>query len=247
MITNSKYVTLLERREANVLASVPWVAQWKFNNDGQDSVGANHLTNNNSATFTTGKLGGALGATQLVAASSQYWSIADNAALSMGDVDCTFCGWFYLDSVSDAAERYILQKGTSPNFEYGISIESLTPNIYFRFWVSNDGGSVGANNENIESVLVLSQWICFFCWHDSVANTINYQLNDGTVRSVSYAGGMVDRAGSLTIGSFGIIRFMDGRIDNVCIAKSAAGGGGVLTAAQRTAFYNAGVGTEVLT
>lgn len=51
---------------ANVLASVPWVAQWKFNNTGNDSIGSNNLTNNNSATFTTGKLGGATGAVTLV-------------------------------------------------------------------------------------------------------------------------------------------------------------------------------------
>ncbi len=36
--------------------------------------------------------------------------------------------------------------------------------------------------------------------------------------------------------------FMDGRIGPTMFWKSAAGGGGVLTAAQRTALYNGGAG-----
>ena len=92
----------------NPLASVPWVAQWKFNNNGNDSIGANTLTNGAGATFTAGKLGGATGATQLVAANSQYWSIADNAALSMGGgAWFTICAWVYLDDIAAGVSKSI--------------------------------------------------------------------------------------------------------------------------------------------
>lgn len=47
------------------------------------------------------------------------------------------------------------------------------------------------------------------------------------------------------MGSDGI--YFSGRVDNLCIAKSARGGGGILTAEQRAAFYNSGNGTEQLT
>ena len=240
MITNSKYVTLLGRA-ANVLAAVPWVAQWKFNNDGQDSIGTNHLTHNNSATFTTGKLGGATGATQLVAASSQYWSVADNAALSTGNVDFTICAWVYLDSV--VGLRVITSKWDS-----AASLEwILYYNGTFNFGWTTDGVTPFFVVGNTFGVATAGIWYCVIAGHDATLNLTFISVNDGAQDVLSVTGGFNTNS-TVRLGVYlnALQGFLDGRIDNVCIAKSTAGGGGVLTAAQRTAFYNAGVGTEVL-
>lgn len=232
---------------SNVLASVPWVAQWKFNNNGNDSIGANNLTNTNSATFTTGKLGGATGATQLVAASSQYWSIADNAALSMGDVDFTICAWVYADSrpAADGIVSKSTSGGLNVNTEYTIGCQTV-PN-HFAFFVG-DGTTLGQVSSTSFGGPAVATWYCVIAWHDSVNDTLNIQINDGTIDSVAWTTGCPDRTGAFNIGRrYNGGQYWDGRIDNLCIAKSAAGGGGVLTAAQRTAFFNAGVGTETLT
>jgi hypothetical protein len=231
----------------NPLASVTWVAQWKFNNDGNDSIGANHLTGagagGNLPTFTTGHLGGATGATALTIINSQYWSIADNAALSMGNVDCSFCAWVYLSALG--GYQTILAKQQASR-EYRLYVENGT-NL-FTFEVSQNGGSfdaiVQATNSGAPST---GTWHCVVAWHDSVADTINLSINDVSETPTAYALGINDGTDAFTIGQLASTFFWGGCIDNVCIAKSAAGGGGVLSAAQRTAFYNAGTGTETLT
>lgn len=233
-------------KNASVLASVPWVAQWKFNNDGNDSIGANHLTNNNSATFTEGKLGGATGATQLVAASSQYWSIADNTVLSMGDVDFSIALWLYLDSVG--VERNCVAKFTSMGNqrEYKVIVQS---NNVLRFIVSPDGtsGFTTVNASNF-GALSAATWYCVIAYHNAVNNVIGIAVNDTTPNTAAHTTGTFNGTSDFKIsgeGTSGV--YWNGRIDNVCIAKSAAGAGGVLTAAQRTAFYASDVGTEAIT
>lgn len=241
-----KVPVLFSTASVNPLASVPWIAQWKFNNNGNDSIGANHLTNNNSATFTTGKLGGATGATQLVVASSQYWTVSDNANLSLGDVDFSIAAWVYIDSTSTF--RMIASKsgaGNAGDVEFYLCYRGGVDR--FRFLISSGVATttVDANNFGSPSV---ATWYCVIAWHDATANIINISVNDSTETATSWSNGSHDTASPFSVGALGEgFGAFDGRIDNVCFAKSAAGGGGVLSAAQRTAFYNAGVGTETLT
>jgi RHS repeat-associated protein len=74
-------------------------------------------------------------------------------------------------------------------------------------------------------------------WHDSVNNTLNIQVNNGTVSSVSYTSGAMDTTYPLSIGahSNGSYGF-DGRIDEVVLYKR------VLNSAQRSWLYNNGAG-----
>src|SRR3954464_8446679 len=65
------------------------VSYWKLS-DVNDSVGGNTLTNGNTVTFTSGKIGNAA---TFVAASSQRLSHAANAALRTGDIDFTIPAW----------------------------------------------------------------------------------------------------------------------------------------------------------
>lgn len=181
------------------------------------------------------------GAHALGAASSQYWSIADNAALSMGDIDFTVCAWVYLDTKVSA--RPVCGKGDyslAKNAEYQLEYSSGVDRLRFTVGNGTTSGSVDANNLGSPST---ATWYCVIAWHDATANTINISVNDGTTNSASYSGGSQNTAGHFVIGTFAtyLTNYFNGRIDNVAIAKS------VLTAAQRTAFYNAGVGTETLT
>lgn len=238
----NKQGTLSAAPAVNLLASVPWVAQWKFNNDGQDSIGANNLTANNSPTFTTGKLGGATGATQLVAASSQYWSIADNAALGTGDLDYTICAWAYAESFG--GYRLIISKQNSgvPDAEYFLGYHVVQDRLAF---ISRNTDLALANDVGTPA---LATWYCLIAWYDSVLATVNLQINNGSVNTVARTVLGAHFSSAVRIGAINSDpgSFWNGRIDNVCIAKSAAGGGGVLSAAARSAFYAAGVGTENL-
>lgn len=207
------------------------IASWKLDNLN-DSVGGNTLTNNNTATFNTGKIGNAV---YLAEASSQSLSIADNADLSTGDIDFTIAFWVWLDTKTTT--RWFL--GKSNNFgpddvEYASWLNASLDR--FRFAVNNYAVQVTADNFGSPPT---GQWICIIVWHDAVGNTVNIQVNDGTVDSASYSGGTTDTGQAFRIGADNEPGFFhDGRIDNVNFAKR------VWTAGERTFFYNGGTGRE---
>src|SRR5574341_2164717 len=55
----------------------------------------NDLTDNNTVTQATGKVGNAA---QFTRANTEYLSIAHNTSIACGDIDQTRCAWVYLDS-----------------------------------------------------------------------------------------------------------------------------------------------------
>ncbi len=77
------------------------ISHWKLDEPSaarSDSVGSNHLSDNNTVTQVAGKMGGAA---EFAAANGEYLLKADNADLSIQpDTDFTFAGWFYLTSKS---------------------------------------------------------------------------------------------------------------------------------------------------
>lgn len=233
---DSGYSNEANATTSGVFAGVPWAAQWKFNNNGNDSIGTNNLTAVNSPTFTTGILGGATGATLLVAASSQNWSVADNATLRP-TADISILAWVYLTSKTSGT---IIAKGSAN--EYELLYNSTTD----RFRVSLDGAAHYLTADTFGAPSI-GAWYCVMAWFDSATGTQYISVNNGAADSQT---GLTEAPGTaaVTIGQRGSSTlYWDGRIDNVCIATSAVGGGGVLTPAQRTAFYNGGAGTEAIT
>lgn len=211
------------------------VASWKLD-DLTDSAGANTLTNNNSVTFSTGKIGNA---GYFTLASSMSLSIASNAAVQTGDVDFTIAGWVW---VNGTTTQLILAKrgagaGTS---EYAIYLDDSTARftaLVFRATdsaVSRTAATFGAPSANT--------WYCFIFWHDATADTLNISINDGATDSVGTTGALqAASTGLFTIGKQDISGgelYLDGRVDDVNIWKR------VLTAGERTRFYAAGVGCE---
>lgn len=232
----------------SVLASVPWGAQWKFNNDGTDSIGSNHLTATNSPTFTTDKSGATNRATQLAKASSQYWSVADNAALSIGANNMCMAAWVYMDSLPGAASLYqVCGKwgNDTNNREYVLVYDKggfVGGSNAFRFGVSSDG--VTSTSVTWNAVASLSTWYLVICRYDGV--NIYISVNDGTEVSAAYSSGIFDGTSRFAVGTLGASGAsfpLDGRVDNCVVAKGA---GAALSQAQRDALYAAGVGTEAI-
>jgi RHS repeat-associated protein len=125
-----------------------------------------------------------------------------------------------------------LDKSDNVNvYDYRIS---HNPGTGFRFRVGSgsayiDSGAVSANT-----------WHTVIAWHDhdSVNSTINIQVDDGSVNTLSYSGGTADSNNSLSIGAFpGGGTGLDGRIDEVAIYRNR-----VLTTSERDWIYNNGVG-----
>ena len=218
---------------ANPLASVPWVAQWKFNNDGSDSIGSNHLTNNHSATFTTGKLGGATGATRLVAASVQYWSVASNATLQMGSgVKWMISAW--VNPTSYGVSNTLWSKGIYGGAEYGLFLSSTNIELYTN----------GTLRVTVGTPVTTAAWSLVVVWYDGT--TYSIAVNNGTAVTGS-SGDTNSGSGALLIGArpdaLTTPYSWNGLVDDVCIAKSTST---FVTQAVLDALWNGGNGTETL-
>ena len=164
---------------------------------------------------------------------------ASEALLQTGDVDFTIATWVYIGA--NNTQFAVSKSGNNiATGEYYLENNSGVSRLRFRV---NSGGGIGTATANTYGVPALATWIFVVCWHDSVVNTVNIQVNDGGVDSVAFALGVTTTADSFAIASSsGGGNAWEGRIGPTAFWKSAAGGGGVLTADQRTALYNAGAG-----
>ena len=199
-----------------------------------DYYGANTLTNNNTVTQVGGKVGNA---SQFVAASSQSCSIADNASLSTGDIDFTIVAWVYLDT--KPTEGDIVAKDADGQREYNFRYVGGGTDR-FVFTVSNDGTNVVSATANTLGSPSTATWYFLVGWHNAVANTLNIQVNDGTVDSVAHTTGVFDGTAAFGIGTSTFANtFFDGRIDAAGFWKR------VLSSADRSFLYNSGNGIEL--
>lgn len=176
--------------------------------------------------------------------STQYFSRADDIYTSTGDVDFTIAAWVYLSGVTT---NQIIVAKTGSTFEYALLYvrDDSSPNNRFGFYVSSNGSTLTTHQANTFGAASANTWYLVIAHHDAANNQIGICVNAGTPDTVSYSTGVYDGAGSFNIGAAlypTILYQLAGRIGPVMMWKSAPGGGGVLTADQRTALYNAGAG-----
>ncbi len=210
------------------------VAYWKLDEASGNALDAhigNDLTDNNTVTADTGKINGCRTFAQ---GSTEFFSLADNSDLSTGDIDFSISCW--VNGTTFANFPGILGKSDDgTHLEYWLFENSDTGR--FRFGVSNDGSSAAfatADNFGAPSTGV---WYFIVCWHDSVANTINIQVNNGTADATSYSSGVVNGASSFRIGrAVGSDFCWNGLIDECGFWKK------VLSTDEKTALYGAGSG-----
>lgn len=217
------------------------IAYWPGNEANGNALdlhtNALHLTDVNTVTSNPG-LVYAL-SRQYTAANSEYHTRpGDDALLSAGDNDFTIASWVRFDSIG--AFRSIVSKYLGPgNYEYYLILSSLNR---FRFVTSHDGTNISQVNANTFGAPIINTWYLAVAWHDSVANTINIQINNGAVDSLPHATGVFDGNTPFRLAQTAGALYMDGRIGPTMFWKSAGGGGGVLSVEQKTALYNAGAG-----
>jgi len=195
-----------------------------------DAHSTNDLTDNNTVTSATGKIGTAA---SFVAANSEYLSIADNAALSTGDIDFTIACWVYFDSLS--WYEWVVSKDNGGSREYGIYYDPFDQRL--KMYVFS-GGSITEEKADVLGLPSVSTWYFVVGWHDATNNTLNIQVNDGTVDSASYSAGVNDASAPFTVGTGTGGLYMDGRVDELGVWKR------VLTAGERTELYNSGSGRD---
>ena len=213
------------------------VAHWKLDEVGgtrNDSHGSSHLSEVGLPTGVVGKIGNAVS----LNGSTMALSCADNADLSMGDVDFTVAAWVQLAS-TPVGDMYALGKGVigAHTHEYLLGYAGSNGELRFMVADSLSSGSISASTFGPVST---STWYFVVAWHDASADTINIQINDGTVDSDSYADGSFDSSDAFAIGRPGGTagNYWNGLIDSVSVWRR------VLTAGERTQLYNSGSGLD---
>jgi len=215
------------------------VSLWAMEEAGgvrSDSHGLNHMSDINTVTQAVGKVGNA---GQFTAANVEQLTVSDSASLSTADIDFAHCAWVYHDSV--AASQNILGKnasGAPEGWAYTLAFTSSSGGYYY-YKVSNGVTDTNASASTFGAPST-GTWYFIVAWHDSVANTVNIQVNNGTVDSTAHTVGSYDNAADFGIGGqvvAGWSAFMNGRIDQVCFWKNY-----IPTVADRTWLYNGGAG-----
>lgn len=218
-----------------------FIAGWEFENAGAlgtDSY-VNTLTLTNSGTT---QVAGQVGfAAQCLAAGPQYLYRASEALLQTGDISFTFAAWLYLDS--KGAFRFAIAKDNSAvgaDREYALYYDSTLDRL--RFAVFRAGPTLVVQSADALGSPALTTWYWVVGWHDAGADTVNIQVNNGTVNS-SATGGALQAAGAAEFrigdrqGSTSLP--WNGRVDQVMFWKRT------LTSDERTWLYNSGSGRTV--
>lgn len=218
------------------------ISWWKLDetSDGSgavtrnDSHGTNHLTDSTTVPSATGKVGNGA---DFEASASDYLNIASNSTLQMGDIDCTFCCWLKLETVSGSTQDFLTKDDASSSREYHIGFNGT--NFRVIVWDAATGLSLTQRVATTFGAPSSGAWIFVVAWHDSAANTLNIQINNGTVDSTSTSAGVRVSTAPFRLGNRGNAASpMDGVMDMVGIWKR------VLTSDERTQLYNGGSGLD---
>lgn len=230
-------VTAVSAPTGAVAVNAGLVAYWSLEEASgtrADSRGDNDLADNNTVTQAAGKVGNAAA---FASANTEYLSIADNADLSTGDIAFTFFGWVYLTTLANGT---MAAKWASFEHEWSLIYNHTdhAPNQRFTFSVSSNGALA---NERVDATDFgapsTGTWYFIAAWHNPTANTINIQVNNGTVTSVAHSAGVRNGAGGFSLGRLrDTVYPLNGRVDEAGFCKT------VLSATLRTWLYNGGSG-----
>lgn len=201
-----------------------------------DAHGTNELTDTNSVGAGTGKINNGR---DFESGSSQYFTLADNVSISVADIDFACALWVKLESKAAAQTLVSHWDGPSNQRSWRIEYDSATDRFIFVVSSNGTGGAnqviVTANNLGSPST---GSWYYIVAWHDSVANTVNIQGNNGTVDSASWSAGVHNSTAGFKIGAINATpgQFTDAVLDEIGFWKR------VPTAGERTQLYNSGNG-----
>lgn len=123
---------------------------------------------------------------------NRYFVQDENTDLT-GDVDWTHCFWANLGSASTT--RSLLGKWDTSGNKRVFVVTYNSGSARFRLAVSRDGTSTAVDTLDATSHTVATNtWAFIRVWHDSAANQIGIQINNGTKHTMSITGGLAPAA-----------------------------------------------------
>lgn len=211
---------------------------WTFNGDCLDHVGTNDLTNNGSTLYTTGKVYAQ--AANLVAASSQSFSIAINTSLNVGFTSWTLGGWFKMATLTDMCLWSQDDFGSSPNDRVRNCYYDNSTHKFNAQKFGDDGLKTVTPNLTPSAGVY---YLVFVSW-DYVTDTFKMWVN-GTTDSIATTGMATGTTALLRIGGFSTngagTDFWNGTIGDVMYWNNRA-----LSDTEMTQIYAAGAGIDLI-
>ncbi len=221
------------------------IAYWQMDEASGNALDAHSngltLVSVNSVGSAAGKVYGS--ARQFARTSNQRLRRSgDDALLSVGDSDFSIAVWIKWSELGGTANHIAGKDNEISQREYRLDWNAAANRIRMRVF---DGlNQVGIATANTLGAPSAGVWYFIFGYHDSAANEIGIQINNSTPNTGATTGAPGDTTEMFSVGECGSVDNSptSGTIGPVAFWKSTAGGGGVLTAAQRTALYNSGAG-----
>jgi hypothetical protein len=201
-----------------------------------DSVAAsaNNLTDHNTVTGTTGP--GSNNASLFTRANSESLSHIDNASLSVGDIDFTFCIWVKYTTLNDFQTIGGQWESGVTQASWAIFQQDAPQKFVFS---TTSNGSTGVElASNSFGAATAGVWNFVLVEHDSVNNTKGIQINNGTLDTVSYSAGVFNSSSPFELGCINNDGggFLNGALAMAGFWKR------ILTSGDKTQLYNSGNG-----
>lgn len=214
------------------------VGYWKLDEasgDRADSIGSTTLTNINTVGSTAGIVYPLMA--NFLSSSSERLTAVTSATLNIGDIDFWAAGWGRLQT-NVSGHLFGKWGGTTTNREWVLYYDNATTKM--NFYVAYPTGQVASIAQS--GTLATGTSYFFMCWHDSVNNTINLQVSNGTIASASHTGGVYGTSTvNFEVGAAAAAGFWNGRMGPIMLGKNY-----IPTADERTFLMNAGNGGRTL-
>jgi hypothetical protein len=198
-----------------------------------DSVGSNDLADTNTVGSAAGLFGNAA---DFELSSAQYLSIADNTALSMGNVKMTLTAWLKFESV--AATQRIIGKLGSSHGEYSLWYSVGSGKLVWEVYGAASFGTQAVQTSDTFGTVSSGVWLLVVVTHDPDADQIGISVNGGAFDTEAHSAGIYDGNTPFELGAYSNgPTYYDGLMDDVVVLK-----GYCLNATEAAELYNSGAG-----
>lgn len=211
------------------------IESWELSEASGNPVGAHAGM---TLTEVNGPIASADGGRDLEFDSSQYFTIADNASLSIGSQDMQIEAWVKLES--KGATRRVCGKFDVPGGVREYSVLFNNASDRFSFIVSADGSAISEVAANTLGSPSTGVWYQILAKYYHTAEVIGIKVNNGTEDTTAHSGGIFDGGAPFRIGAqgnAGATNLMDGIVKYCRVWK-----GVTLSAEKETYLYNSGSG-----
>lgn len=178
-------------------------------------------------------------AAQFTSANLEQLSIADNAALSMGDIVMDAWGSYYFDTTPSSGTVFgLLGKWQAADTEYLLYLDNTAGTLRFKWLIRDVANTVDAIvTATTFGTPSTATWYFIHVYHNPTTNEIGISVNDGAHDTTSTSGGIRNGTAVFLLSGQAAASFMNGRMQCVGVRKGSTN----LTAAEVTSLYNGNV------